>query len=62
MTDKAFEASLTGLTAAVVLWVILGIVFGVLAWGWVVVVGLVVEIAGGGFLLHYWGKNYMARE
>ncbi|HCP60604.1 MAG: hypothetical protein U9O84_05230 [Chloroflexota bacterium] len=62
MTDKAFETSLIGLTAAVVLWLVLGIVLGVLAWGWVVVVGLVVEIVGGGFLLHYWGKNYMARE
>jgi len=62
MSDKAFETSLTGLTAAVVLWIILGVVFGVLTWGWVVVVGLIIEIVGGGFLLHYWGKTYMAKE
>jgi len=62
MNDKVFERSLSGLTALVLLWLILGIVFGVMGWGWVVIIGLVVEIVGGGFLLHYWGKGYMARE
>jgi len=62
MSDKVFERNLSGLTALVLLWLILGIVFGVMGWGWVVIIGLVVEIVGGGFLLHYWGKSYMARE
>ena len=62
MSDKVFERSLSGLTALVLLWLILGIVFGVMGWGWVVITGLVVEIVGGGLLLHYWGKSYMARE
>ena len=62
MSDQIFKRSLSGLTLLVLLWIILGGVFGVIAWGWVVVIGLVVEIVGGGFLLHYWGKSYMARE
>lgn len=62
MSDKLFERSLGGLTALVLLWIILGIIFEVIPWGLVVVIGLVVEIVGGGFLLHYWGKSYMARE
>ena len=62
MSDKTFEISLTGMTALVVLWLILGIVFGVLAWGLVVIIGLVVEIVGGSFLLRSWGKAYMEKE
>ena len=62
MSDKVFERSLSGLTTLVLLWIILGIIFKVIGWGWVVVTGLVIEIAGGGLLLHYWGKSYMVRE
>jgi len=62
MSDRTFEISLTGLIALVVLWIILGIVFGIMGWLPVVLIGLVVGIVGGGFLLHYWGKNYMERE
>jgi len=62
MSDKMFERSLTGLTVLVVLWIILGIVFGVMGWLPVVLIGLIVEIVGGGFLLRYWGKSYMERE
>jgi hypothetical protein len=67
MSDKAFERSLTGLTALVLLWLVLGIVFRILGWfpiavGWVVIIGLVVEIVAGGFLLRRWGKPYMERE
>jgi len=62
MSDKAFETSLTALTALVLVWIILGIVFNVFAWGWVVFLGLVVEIVLGGFLLRRWGKAYMERE
>ena len=63
MSDRTFETSLTGLTALVVLWIVLGIIF-LWWWSWasVVLIGLVVEIVGGGFLLHYWGKSYMERE
>lgn len=62
MSDKAFESSLTGLTALVVLWIILGIVFQVMAWGWVVIIALLVEIVAGGYLLRRWGKAYMEKE
>ena len=62
MNDKTFERSLTGLTAVVLLWIILGIVFGVMAWVWVVLTGLVVEMVAGGFLLRRWGKAYMEKE
>jgi len=62
MSDKIFERSLIGLTILVLLWIILGIIFGVIGWGWVVLIGFVIEIAGGGLLLRYWGKSYMARE
>ncbi len=61
MSDKAFETSLTVLTALVLLWIILGIIFG-MAWGWVVLIGLAVEIVAGGYLLRRWGKTYMERE
>ena len=62
MSDKVFERSLSGLMALVLLWIILGIVFQVIGWGWVVIIGLLVAIVGGGVLLHYWGKSYMAQE
>ena len=62
MSDKVFEASLSGLTILVLLWIILGIIFRVIAVGWVVVIGLVIAIVGGGLLLRYWGKSYMSRE
>ncbi len=61
MSDKAFETSLTVLTALVLLWIILGIVFG-MAWGLVVLIGLAIEIVAGGYLLRRWGKAYMERE
>ena len=62
MNDKLFERSLTGLTVLVVLWIILGIVFEAMGWLPVVLIGLVVEIVGGGFLLQRWGKAYMEEE
>jgi hypothetical protein len=48
MSDKTFERSLTGLTALVLVWIVLGIVLGVMAWGLVVMIGLVIEIGVGG--------------
>ena len=62
MSDQLFERSLSVLTALVLLWIVLGVVFKVMPWGWIVVIGLVVEIAGGILLMYYWGKSYMARE
>lgn len=61
MGDKLFELSLTGLTVLVVLWIVLGIMFKVMGWLPVVLIGIVVEIVGGGFLLHRWGKSYMEK-
>ena len=60
MSDKVFEWSLTGVTALVVLWMVLGSIF-VMGWLAAVLIGLVVELVGGGFLLRYWGKSYMDR-
>ena len=62
MSDKTFEISLSVFSAAVLLWLVLGIVFNVIAWGWVVLIAILVELVGGGTMLHYWGKTYMARE
>ena len=61
MNDRLFERSLTGLTVLVVLWIGLGIWGGIMGWGWVALIGIVVEIVGGGFLLHRWGKSYMEK-
>ncbi|GAH20071.1 unnamed protein product [marine sediment metagenome] len=62
MNDRLFERSLIGLTVLVVLWIVLGLVFGVMGWFPVVLIGIVVEIVGGGFLLHRWGKSYMEKD
>jgi len=62
VNDRLFERSVIGLTALVVLWIILGLVFGVMGWLPVVLIGIVVEIVGGGFLLHRWGKSYMEKD
>lgn len=62
MSDKTFQWSIIALAALVVLWMVLGIVFGIMNWGLVMLLGLIVEIVGGGVLLRYWGRSYMARE
>jgi 5-bromo-4-chloroindolyl phosphate hydrolysis protein len=62
MSDKTFEIGLTVFSAVVLLCLVLGIVFNVFAWSWVVLIAIVVELVGGGTMLHYWGKTYMARE
>ena len=63
MSDKTFEWSLTSLSILAVLWMVLGSIF--LSWaigiGWIIILGLIVWIVGGGALLHYWGKDYMSR-
>jgi hypothetical protein len=62
LSDRLFERSLTGLTALVVLWIGLGIWWGIMGWLPVILIGIVIEIVGGGFLLHRWGKSYMGEE
>jgi len=63
MSDKTFERSLTSLSIIALLWMVLGSIFffWVLGIAWVIIIGLVVWIAGGGTLLHFWGKKYMSR-
>ena len=61
MSDKVFEWSLTSLSVAALLWMILGSIFGILGTAWVIIIGLVVWIVGGGTLLYFWGKDYMSR-
>ena len=61
MSDKTFEWSLTSVSIIAVLWMVLGSIFGIMSIALVVIIGLVVWIAGGGALLYYWGKDYMAR-
>lgn len=62
MSDTTFERSLIALSVLVLIWIVFGILF---LWWWsvagVVIIGLIVEIIGGGALLYFWGKNYMAR-
>jgi len=62
LSDRLFELSLIGLTVLVVLWIGLGIWGGIMGWLPVVLIGIVVEIVGGGFLLYRWGKSYMEKE
>jgi 5-bromo-4-chloroindolyl phosphate hydrolysis protein len=61
MSEKVFERSLIALSAAALLWILLGGIFGILGIAWVIIIGLVIWIAGGGALLYFWGKNYMSR-
>lgn len=61
MSDRAFQWSATGLSAAVLVWIVLGTVMQVLGTLWVIATGLVVWLAGNIALLYYWGKDYMSR-
>jgi 5-bromo-4-chloroindolyl phosphate hydrolysis protein len=61
MSEKVFERSLTALSIVALLWMLLGGIFGILGTAWVIIIGLVVWIVGGGALLYFWGKNYMSR-
>jgi len=63
MSDKTFEWSLTSLSIIALLWMVLGSIFlhWVLGIFWVIIIGLVFLIVGGGALLYFWGKNYMSR-
>jgi len=61
MSDKTFEWSLTTLSIIAIVWMILGSIFTIFGVFGSIVIGLVVWIGGGGALLYYWGKNYMAR-
>ncbi len=61
MNDKLFQWSLTILTAIALLWIVLGSVFGILDITWIIIIGLIAWVIGGGALLYLWGKNYMSR-
>jgi len=61
MSDRIFERSLIALSAAAVLWMLLGSIFSVLGVPWVIIIGLVVWIGGGLALLYFWGRSYMSR-
>jgi 5-bromo-4-chloroindolyl phosphate hydrolysis protein len=61
MSEKVFERSLIALSIVALLWMLLGGIFGILGLVWVIIIGLVVWIGGGGALLYFWGKNYMSR-
>jgi 5-bromo-4-chloroindolyl phosphate hydrolysis protein len=61
MSEKVLERSLIALSVASLLWMLLAGIFGILGIAWVIIIGLVVWIAGGGALLYFWGKNYMSR-
>jgi hypothetical protein len=72
MNDKTFEFSLTSLAVIVLACIVLGIVLAVMGMPWLsvdipllifltILIGLAVLIVGGGTLLYFWGKNYMAR-
>ena len=61
MSDKTFEWSLTALFILCILWMIAGSIFTTLGIVWSIVTGLLVLIVGGGTLLYFWGKSYMAR-
>ena len=61
MGDKVFEWSLCGLTALVIIWIILGIAFHVLSSVAVILIGVFVEIVIGALLLHIWNKGYLER-
>jgi 5-bromo-4-chloroindolyl phosphate hydrolysis protein len=61
MSEKVFERSLIAVSIVALLWMLLGGIFGILGLAWVIIIGLVVWIGGGGALLYFWGKNYMSR-
>ncbi|MGB8707991.1 MAG: hypothetical protein WCD72_08640 [Dehalococcoidia bacterium] len=61
MSEKVFERSLAALSIVALLWMLLGGIFGILSIAWVIIIGLVAWIVGGGALLYFWGKNYMSR-
>jgi len=61
MSDEVFEWSLAALSIIAILWMLLGSIFEVLAVPWVIIIGLVFWVVGGGALLYIWGKNYMSR-
>jgi hypothetical protein len=61
MSDRTFEWGAMGLSVAVLVWIISGIIFRLLGIPWVIITGLVIWLAGNGTLLYYWGRNYMSR-
>ena len=62
MSDTTFERSLLALTILMIIWLVAGIILGLLPVAWVIISAIVIEIVAGGFLVHYWGKDYMNRK
>ena len=62
MSDMQFQWSMISVSVLTVLWIIIGIVFTIIAGAVVIITGLVVWLVVSGLLIHYWGKNYMSRE
>jgi len=61
MSDQVFERSMTAVSVMAILWMLLGSIAGILGVAWVIIIGVVVWVTGGGALLYFWGKNYMSR-
>jgi hypothetical protein len=61
VSDKLFEWGLTALSIIAIFWMLLGSIFNILGVTWVIIIGLLVWVVGGGALLYAWGKNYMSR-
>ncbi len=61
MSDRAFQWGATGLSVAVLVWIVLGTVMHILGTIWVILTGLVLWLVGNGAMLYYWGKDYMSR-
>ena len=61
MSDNTFEFSLITLSLVALLWIVFGSIFGLLNITWIIIIGFIAWIIGGGILLYFWGKNYMSR-
>ena len=62
MSDKTFQWSLIAVVSVALLWIVASILLGLLAWGFVVLIGIIIALGGFGVLTHYWGKDYMERK
>lgn len=65
MSDSAFEKSIIALTIVMALLIVAGLALNMLTGTTPVpfiALAIVLEIGGGGLLLYFWGKSYMARR
>lgn len=49
-------------TVVMILWIVMGIVFGIFNTAFVILSGLILWSILSGVLIHYWGKDYMSCE